>query len=92
MDFEWDENKNQKNFIKHNIWFEEAQTVWADFCACEYYDPEHSEDEDRFLRIGRSSASRVLLIVFCERHENRIRIISARAATRKERSQYEKRV
>jgi uncharacterized DUF497 family protein len=87
--FEWDEIKNETNFRKHGIWFEEAQTTWADKHSVEFFDPEHSSDEDRFLRIGISSKSRVLLVVFCERDENQIRIISARKATQKEREKYE---
>lgn len=89
--FEWDETKNKSNFEKHGVWFEEAQTVWADAHSAEFLDPEHSDDEDRYLRIGLSSKLNILLIVFCERDEgNSIRIVSARKATRKEQEQYEK--
>ena len=88
--FEWDETKNKSNFQKHRVWFEEAQTVWADFKAEEFFDPDHSETEDRFIRFGFSTKLRVLLVVFCERSKNSIRIISARPATSKERVQYEK--
>jgi len=55
VDFEWDEQKNQDNFNKHGVWFEEAQTVWADELSREFFDPEHSENEDRFIRIGHST-------------------------------------
>mgnify|MGYP001589970769 FL=1 len=90
VQFEWDEDKNQSNFRKHTIWFEEAQTVWADPAAEEFFDPESSEDEDRFIRIGYSTAEQVLLVVFCEREDGKtVRIISARRATPKERRQYE---
>lgn len=90
MTFEWHEGKNSSNFRKHGVWFEEAQTVWADSGSIEFYDPEHSEAEDRFIRIGYSSASRMLLVVFCEREQNCvIRIIGARNVTPKERKQYE---
>jgi len=82
--FEWDDTKNSQNFSKHGIWFEEAQTVWADACSSEFYDPDHSVDEDRFIRIGHSAKARILLVVFCERHGQAIRIISARKATSKE--------
>jgi uncharacterized DUF497 family protein len=89
--FEWDNDKNKSNHGKHNVWFEEAQTVWADEYAIEFYDPDHSETEDRFLRVGHSSKNRVLLVVFCERDEDdTIRIISARKATKKEKGDYEK--
>ena len=93
MKFEWNEVKNEANYKKHSIWFEEAQTTWADTQAVEYFDPEHSEQEDRFLRLGHSSSSRLLLVVFCERDPGgTIRIISARRATEKERKQYEERI
>lgn len=85
MRFEWDDGKNTANFDKHGIWFEEAQTVWADRSATEYFDPDHSESEDRFIRVGHSTRSRVLLVVFCERNRGRtVRIISARKATSRE--------
>jgi uncharacterized DUF497 family protein len=91
--FEWDENKNRTNYRKHKVWFEEAQTVWADRNAIEFYDPQHSENEDRFIRIGHSSALRLLLVIFCERVGGGIiRIVSARRATAKERKQYEERI
>jgi uncharacterized DUF497 family protein len=90
MKFEWDEPKNQSNFSKHSIWFEEAQTVWADSASVEFLDPEHSKEEDRFIRVGHSTNSRILLIVFCEREGGSIiRIISARKANSRERKQYE---
>jgi uncharacterized DUF497 family protein len=91
MKFEWNENKNRSNFRKHGIWFEEAQTVWSDAASIEFYDPEHSSNEDRFIRIGHSTGSRLLLVVFCERSEgSTIRMISARRATPGERREYEK--
>lgn len=91
MKYTWDEIKNQKNHHKHGIWFEEAQTIWADGLAVEFFDPESSDDEDRFIRIGHSKRANVLLVVFCERDDgNIIRIISARKATKKEREDYEK--
>ncbi len=90
MLFEWHEDKNNANFDKHRIWFEEAQTIWTDKRAVEFFDPDHSQDEDRYIRIGCSSVTRLLLVVFCERHNaETIRLISARKATKNERSQYE---
>ena len=89
MDFEWDELKNGDNFKKHGVWFEEAQTVWADELSREFFDPEHSDEEDRFIRVGHSTATRLLLVVFCERENNKVRIISARKATPKEKEEYE---
>jgi uncharacterized DUF497 family protein len=53
MVFEWDEDKNIINYQKHGIWFEEAQTIWSDPTSLEFYDSEHSESEDRFIRVGR---------------------------------------
>ncbi len=91
MEFEWDENKNLTNYQKHGVWFEEAQTLWADELSREFFDPEHSEEEDRFIRVGHSTSSRLLLVVFCEREDgNKIRIVSARKATTKEQEKYEK--
>jgi hypothetical protein len=90
MKFSWDEEKNKQNYIKHGIWFEEAQTVWADPLSVEFLDPEHSQEEDRFLRIDQSTKERLLIIVFCERMEGKvIRIISARKTTKKEKKEYE---
>lgn len=90
MRFEWDENKNHLNFKKHGVWFEEAQTVWADPNSVEFFDPEHSSEEDRFIRIGHATSEQLLLVIFCERDSSsKIRIISARKATSKEREQYE---
>lgn len=91
LSFEWDEEKNRVNFAKHGIWFEEAQSVWADAASQEYFDSEHSAREDRFLRVGHSGKARILLIVFCERLDGSvIRIISARKAALKEEKEYEK--
>jgi uncharacterized protein len=91
MQFEWNDSKNQSNYWKHGVWFEEAQTIWADSESVEYFDPEHSLNEDRFIRIGHSTRGRILLVVFCEKAErSTIRIISARKATTREMSAYEK--
>ena len=91
MKFEWDENKNRSNFKKHGVWFEEAQTIWVDAESVEFFDPDHGCSEDRFIRIGHSTRSRIILVVFCERAEgSTIRIISARKATTREMREYEK--
>jgi uncharacterized DUF497 family protein len=80
---------NRSNFRKHGVWLEEAQTVWADPTSVEFFDPDHSEDEDRFIRIGHSTRQRLLLVVFCERAAGSvIRIISARNASPKEARQH----
>ncbi len=87
--FEWNEENNRSNYQKRGIWFEEAQTLWADPLCAEFFDENHSQGESRYLRIGHSTQSRVLLVVFCERTEDQIRIISARSATSSERKDYE---
>jgi uncharacterized DUF497 family protein len=84
--FEWNEAKNRANQRKHDISFEEAQSVFFDDEALEFPDPDHSSDEDRFLLLGRSYRLRILVICHCFRvSESVIRIISARKATPKER-------
>jgi hypothetical protein len=87
--FEWNEGKEQENFAKHGIWFDEAKTIWADPLATERSDPDHSDDEERWIRIGLSESNNTLLVVFCERVGDKIRIISARKLTPKERREYE---
>ena len=80
--FEWDPAKAEKNVKQHGVTFEEAQTVFYDEFAVEFYDDEHSEWEDRFLLLGLSSHRRLLLVCHCYREsEAIIRIISARNAT-----------
>ncbi len=89
MKFEWDENKSRLNKKKHGLTFDEAQTVFFDEDAIEYPDPDHSEEEERFLLLGRSYQLRVLVVCHCFRKaESVIRIISARKATRKEGQAY----
>ncbi len=91
--FEWDEQKNRQNRAKHGIWFEEARTAFDDPHGRVFGDPEHSEDEERLILLGTSSASRVLVVVHCYREsESRVRLISARKATKKERKTYEERI
>ncbi|MEZ4815347.1 MAG: BrnT family toxin [Bdellovibrionota bacterium] len=88
--FSWDPKKNRANFKKHSVWFDEAQTVWTDPLAVEFFDSRNSQDEDRFIRIGRSHRPKLLLVVFCEmQDEQLIRIISARPVAPKERKDYE---
>lgn len=86
MKFEWDENKNRANKIKHNISFEEAETVFDDKNAVYLYDESHSTEEERFHIIGEDSNFRELAVCHCYRGEKDeiIRIISARKATRME--------
>jgi len=88
--FEWDEAKNKRNRSKHGVWFEEAQSVFDDPTSRVFLDPEHSDDEDRFLILGMSSVGRLLVVVHCYRESDSvIRIISARKATKKEVKFYE---
>ncbi len=89
MIFRWNSNKASKNRRKHGIDFEEAATVFADVYSSTIPDPTHSRDEDRFVILGTSARGRLLVVVFAEREEDVIRIISARRATRHERISYE---
>lgn len=83
--FEWDERKAAANARKHGVSFEEAKSVFADERAKLIDDPDHSEDEDRFVLLGLSSVLRLLVVCHCCRGEGDvIRIISARKATSKE--------
>ena len=87
--FSWDDRKNTANKAKHRVSFEEAQTVFFDEHAIEYYDPDYSESEDRFLMLGYSYRIRVLVVSYTLRKEGtEIRIISARKATKKEQKAY----
>jgi len=83
--FEWDRAKASANFKKHDVSFEEVQTVFYDEFAVQFLDEEHSSEEDRFLMLGVSSEANLLLVCHCERAGGDIiRIISARRATRQE--------
>jgi len=86
--FEWDLNKAKKNIKIHGVSFDEASTAFRDTLSLTIYDPLHSDEEDRLILIGNSCKNRLLVIVHTER-EDKIRIISARKAARKERKQYE---
>lgn len=88
--FEWDEEKDWTNFLKHGLFFEEAKKIWMDARAIEFFDEDHSKDEDRYIRIGLQGYRGVLTVVFCERDNSIIRLISARKATLEERKFYER--
>lgn len=88
MQFEWDNEKAEANFKKHDVNFVEAQTVWQDLFFVDFYDASHLIEENRFLIIGESFNNRLLIVSYTER-ENTIRIISARELTPKERRDYE---
>jgi uncharacterized DUF497 family protein len=86
LHFEWDERKSAANKKKYGVSFEEAQSVFFDESAIEYDDPEHFDDKDRFILVGKSYLLRVLVVCHCfRRSASVIRIISARKATRRER-------
>jgi uncharacterized DUF497 family protein len=88
MRFEWDPEKAAKNLKDHGISFDEARSVFDDAFNVEFYDPDHSDDEHRFIVVGHSSSGKLLFISFTERGEM-IRIISAREPTPRERRDYE---
>jgi uncharacterized DUF497 family protein len=86
--FEWDLDKARTNLIRHQVSFEEAATVFSDPLLIVVPDVNHSHEEERFFAIGLSEAKRLLVVVHSER-EHVIRLISARLATRRERTKYE---
>jgi uncharacterized protein len=88
--FEWDCAKSKANERKHGVSFKEAQSVFYDDFARQYFDEGRSDAEERFIMVGLSNRARILLVCHCEKLGGEtIRIISARKATQKERSQYE---
>jgi len=88
--FTWDSAKAKTNIKKHGISFEEAQTAFYDDNARLEHDPDHSDDEDRFVLLGISEKLRVLVVCHCYRADDaEIRLISARKATKQEQKQYE---
>ena len=88
MDVEWDEAKAESNLHKHNVTFGEAATVFNNPLAVTFFDPDHSDNEERYLTIGESAKGRVLIVSHTDRGRT-IRIISARQATRAERRKHE---
>jgi uncharacterized DUF497 family protein len=87
--FTWDSVKASLNKKKHGVSFDEAKTVFLDENAIVIHDPEHSNDEERFIILGRSNTIRLLVVCHCFReHDGIIRIISARKATKRESNQY----
>ncbi len=88
MEFEWDPNKATRNLKKHKVSFQEAATVFNDLYSMTFIDPDHSIDESRYITIGLSHRGRIIIMSHTNRGD-RIRIISAREATRKERKFYE---
>lgn len=88
MTYEWDPAKAAENIKKHRVSFEEAASVFLDPLAFTFWDPDHSEEEDREITIGRSARKRIPFVAHAAR-EDRIRIISARRTTKQERKQYD---
>ena len=89
MEFEWDKDKAMRNSEKHGVEFEDAVTVFGDLNAIVIYDGEHSDDEDRYIILEVSKNARLLVVVHTYR-EPAIRLISAQAAEKRERQEYEK--
>lgn len=89
IEFEWDPAKDTSNQQKHGISFDEAKSVFSDDFARLIADPEHSEEEERFILLGTSIESNLLIVCHCIRNGETVRIISARKADRKERRTYE---
>jgi uncharacterized protein len=88
MQFEWDAEKATANARKHRVTFEEGETVFRDPFSLTFPDPDHRHGEHRYIEIGLSARRRLLIVSYTER-QGRIRIISCRIATRKERRRYE---
>ncbi len=88
LNFEWHTEKALKNIKRHNVTFEEASTAFSDTFSLSIDDPLHSDDEQRYILIGKSYKNRILIAIHTEKGNN-IRIISARKATKKERIFYE---
>jgi len=88
ISFEWDDKKAKSNLQKHGVSFEEASTVFGDELSLTIDDPLHSQEENRLILIGKSMINNTLVVVHLEKTES-IRIISARKATKKEKSFYE---
>ena len=88
MEFEWDEAKAESNKAKHGVPFEEAKTVFNDKLFVDFYDPDHSNDEHRYIILGESVRRRLLMVSYTQRGDT-VRIISVRKATQRERKAYE---
>ena len=89
LTYEWDNRKEASNIKNHSVSFHEASTVFLDSFSMTFFDPDHSEDEDRFITLGIASTGKLLFLSHTDRGKV-TRIISAREATKKEREGYEK--
>ena len=88
MDYEWNPEKAKRNLEKHSVSFEEAATVFDDPLYVDFYDPDHSTEENRYIVMGLSHSGRLLFVSYTER-EGVVRLISARELTLSERRLYE---
>lgn len=88
VDYDWDDEKAESNLEKHGVSFEEAATIFDDPLYVDFYDPDHSVDEHRYLIMGQSTAGRLLIVAYTER-DDVVRLISAREVTSAERKVYE---
>jgi uncharacterized protein len=89
LQFEWDKRKEKTNIQKHGVSFEEARAVFYDENAIQFFDPDHSDDEDRFILLGISFKLRTLVVCHCfKESEGIIRILSARKADDDEENEY----
>ena len=88
MEFEWDDEKAASNLSKHGVSFEEAKTVFRDPLYVDFYDPDHSADEHRYLIVGESEKGRLLVVSYTERGDA-VRLIGSREVTPAERKAYE---
>ena len=90
IEFEWDASKASANLRKHQVSFEDAQSVFYDEFAVQFFDEEHSMEKERFLMLGMSSLAKLLIVCHCEREQGAvIRIISARKASKRESAFYQ---
>jgi uncharacterized DUF497 family protein len=90
VEFEWDSSKCKSNLTKHAVSFDEAKTVFEDPFYIDFFDPDHSDDEQRYIIFGMSKQGRLLVVSYTER-DDKVRMISVRKATRSERGSYEER-
>ncbi len=90
LTFEWDKRKEATNIRKHGVSFHEASTVFLDSLSMTFYDPDHAEDEDRYITLGMAKNGRLIFVSHADRGD-RVRIISAREASKRERNGYERR-
>ncbi len=90
LKFEWDRTKAASNAKKHGVTFDEARSAFADEAGRLIADPDHSDEEERFILLGMSARLRLLVVAHCYRQGDTIRIISARKASRHEQKQYER--